>query len=289
MSYPLVVIVGPTASGKSSLAMKIAKKYNGEIICADSRTVYRHMDIGTAKPSKKDRSEVRHHLLDVVEPSEPFTAANFQQLSKQAIDDIVSRGKLPILVGGTGLYVDSVVFDYKFGAKANEEQREVLNKLSVDELQKLCSRNNIELPVNSTNKRHLVRAIELGGLVKHTNTIREDTLIVGIKTTRDELRRRVVLRIGKMFREGVVEETSNLIKKFGRNTDALSGNIYNSLVDVILNHKSLHEAHDESVRRDMQLAKRQMTWFKRNPYIFWSDDTEELTAKVDQFLSKLNK
>lgn len=289
MVYPLVVIVGPTASGKSALAMEIAEKYNGEIICADSRTVYKHMDIGTAKPSKKDRSEVRHHLLDVVEPDQSFTAADFQHLAKLAINDVASRGKLPILVGGTGLYVDSIIFDYRFGAKANDEQRKELNKLSVEELQKICSDKNIELPQNSKNKRHLVRAIELGGLVNHPKKFRAKTLIVGIKTTREELRQRITLRIGEMLKAGVLDETSCLINKFEKNADSLSGNIYSSLIKVIQGEESMAQALNESISRDMQLAKRQMTWFKRNSHIVWSDETAELAKIIDQFVIKMNK
>ncbi len=121
---PLVVIVGETASGKSSLAMELAKRFGGEIICADSRTIYKGMDIGTAKPSKHDQAEVKHHLLDVVTPDQAYNAARFQHDANAAIDDIASRGKLPIMVGGTGLYVDSVIFDYDFDKKTMQPLRQ---------------------------------------------------------------------------------------------------------------------------------------------------------------------
>ena len=118
---PLVVIVGQTASGKSALAMGLAKEFNGQIICADSRTIYKGMDIGTAKPNKKDREVVKHHLLDIVEIDQAFSAAKFKQLANDLIVEIHSRGKLPIMVGGTGLYVDAVLFDYKFSPKVSEQ------------------------------------------------------------------------------------------------------------------------------------------------------------------------
>jgi tRNA dimethylallyltransferase len=129
---PLVVIVGPTASGKSATAMRIAKEYGGEIICADSRTIYKGMDIGTAKPTAEDRRQVPHWGLDLVEPGQQFTAADFKEYANQKIYEIRQRGNLPILVGGTGLYVDGVIFNYRFG-KTNPELRKKLEQLSLDE------------------------------------------------------------------------------------------------------------------------------------------------------------
>src|SRR5688572_21256799 len=165
MNKPLIVIAGPTASGKSALAMKVAKKYNGEIICADSRTVYKGMDIGTAKPSAVDRKEVPHHLLDIVQPNQPFTAADFKEQALAAIDDISGRGKLPIMVGGTGLYIDSVIFDYRFGDPADPDKRAQLQDMTLEQLQQMCVMEGIRLPENTKNKRHLVRAVELGGVI----------------------------------------------------------------------------------------------------------------------------
>lgn len=120
---PLVVITGPTASGKTSLAMEVAKLFNGEIICADSRTIYKGMDIGTAKPTKKEQAAIPHHIIDVVEPNQSFTVADFKELALKAIDDITKRGKLPIMVGGTGLYIDSVIFDYQFGPAGDAKKK----------------------------------------------------------------------------------------------------------------------------------------------------------------------
>ena len=169
---PLIVITGPTASGKSALAMDIAKKYGGEIICADSRTVYKGMDIGTAKPTEQDQREVPHHLLDVVEPNQPFSAAEFKERANQAICDISARGKLPMLVGGTGLYIDAVLFDYHFGLPADPNRRSDLQAMSVEQLQHVCLEQGIHLPINVRNKRHLVRAIEIGGVIQQPKKLR---------------------------------------------------------------------------------------------------------------------
>jgi tRNA dimethylallyltransferase len=284
-SGPLVVVVGPTASGKSALAMRIAERYNGEIIAADSRTVYRGMDIGTAKPTTEDQQLVPHHLVDVRNPDEPFSAAEFKKLADEAIADIQSRGKLPVMVGGTGLYVDAVLFDYKFGPAADEAERERLNGLSVEELQAICREKNIALPINSQNKRHLVRAIELGGLMNHKKQLRDNTLVVGIATERDILRERIEKRAAEMVATGVVGEVALMGARYQWKGEAMKGNIYRIFRGVVEGEKSIQEATEEFVRSDMALAKRQMTWFKRNPGIVWSANPDELLVKVDTFLN----
>lgn len=283
---PLVVVVGPTASGKSALAMRIAAQHNGEIIASDSRTIYRGMDIGTAKPTLEDQKLISHHLLDVRNPDQSFSAAEFKQLALIAIDDIAQRGKLPIMVGGTGLYVDSIIFDYRFGAVADEARRAELNSLSIEQLQDLCREKNIDIPINSQNKRHLVRAIELGGLIKHKKTLRDNTFVVGISTERDILRNRIRVRATEMVAHGVLDEVERIGLEYSWRGEALKGNIYRIFRDVIEGQKDLNQAVEEFVQSDMALAKRQMTWFKRNPFVHWSHDPGELERMVDTFLSQ---
>jgi tRNA dimethylallyltransferase len=284
MVAPLVVIVGPTASGKSALAMQVAKKYNGEIICADSRTVYKGMDIGTAKPSLEDQDEVRHHVLDVVEPDQSFSAAEFKRRADNATNDIISRGKLPILVGGTGLYIDAVLYDYQFGAPANEDYRAYLNTLNTEELQEMCSKNNIDIPINSYNKRHLVRAIELEGLIDHKKVIRDNTIVVGIATDRETLQTRIEQRTHVMVEQGIMEEVRRMGELYGWGSEAMTGNIYRIFEDVVGGDKSVDIALKEVVQSDMNLAKRQMTWFKRNKNIIWNDSPSELMCKIGAFI-----
>ena len=149
---PLVVIVGPTASGKTSLAIDLAKRYGGEIICADSRTIYKEMDIGTAKPTAAQRAEVTHWGLDLVEPGESFSAYDFKIYANQKIQEIRKRGNIPFMVGGTGLYIDAVLFDYEFGQPADPELRQTLQLMSVSELQNYCIRYNSKLVWIDKNK-----------------------------------------------------------------------------------------------------------------------------------------
>ena len=267
---PLIVIVGPTASGKTSLAINLAEIYGGEIICADSRTVYKDMDIGTAKPSYEDCQRVPHWGIDLVYPYEYFSAAEFKQYALKKIEDIRSRNKIPFLVGGTGLYIDAIVFDYKFGNKSDVKKRTLLEKLTIEELWEYCSKNNIELPDNYNNKRYVIRCIEQGGINNNRKVeINNNTIVVGISTDRDNLRKRIKDRIEQFFDNNVVEEAKILGKIYGWDNRAMSGNIYPILHKYIDNEISIEEAKVEIFYRDWHLAKRQMTWFRRNKNIEW--------------------
>ena len=267
---PLIVIVGPTASGKTSLAINLAEIYGGEIICADSRTVYKDMDIGTAKPSYEDCQRVPHWGIDLVYPYEYFSAAEFKQYSLKKIEDIRRRNKIPFLVGGTGLYIDAIVFDYKFGNKSDVKKRTLLEKLTIEELWEYCSKNNIELPDNYNNKRYVIRCIEQGGINNSRKVeINNNIIVVGISTDRDNLRKRIKDRIEQFFDNNVVEEARILGKIYGWDNRAMSGNIYPILHKYIDNEINIEEAKVEIFYRDWHLAKRQMTWFRRNKNIEW--------------------
>lgn len=267
---PLVVIVGPTASGKTALAIRIAKEADGEVICGDSRTVFRGMDIGTAKPSREERQGVVHWGLDLADPGDRYTAAAWQAYARECIADIRSRGKVPIVTGGTGLYIDGLIFDYQYPAEPSVNERARFEKMSSEELYKYCIDNNIELPENDKNKRHLVRhALHEGQDLQRRESIIENTIVVGIATDNEQLRLRIAQRTEQMFADGVVKEARNLGNKYGWNSEAMTGNIYPLLRENIEGSASLEEVKEAFRYRDRQLAKRQMTWFRRNPYIAW--------------------
>ena len=197
---PLIVITGPTASGKSALALELAERYNGEIICGDSRTVYKGMDIGTAKPSIEDQNRVPHHLLDVVTPDERFTAADFQTLAQEAIHNIRSRGKIPFVVGGTGLYIDGLILDYEFGNDADVELRKKREQMTTDELLVELKKQQIEVPHNHDNKRHLVRALEQGTINRNRSNIPQNgVFVVAIATEKTELYGRISKRADEIW------------------------------------------------------------------------------------------
>ena len=280
---PLVVIVGPTASGKTSLAIKLARKYQGEIICADSRTVYRDMDVGTAKPTSAERALVPHWGLDVVSPGERFTAADFKRYALAKIAEIRARGHVPFLVGGTGLYVDGVVFDYEFGSVADDSERQRLDVLSIEELREYCFDNNIKLPENDKNKRHIIRAIERRGKNgKRRSDPISTSVIVGISTDRDLLRTRIEHRAEQLFENGVVEESIMLGKRYGWDSEAMTGNIYPLVRRYLDKELSMMELQQRFVILDWRLAKRQLTWLKRNKFIQWKPLVE-----AEHYLSEL--
>jgi tRNA dimethylallyltransferase len=280
---PLLVIVGPTASGKTDFAMDIAEKYNGEIICADSRTVYKGMNIGTAKPTLQQQNRVPHHMLDIIEPSEHFTAAQYKRMACRHIEEIAQRGKLPILVGGSGLYIDAIIFDYNFGPPADVDRRSTLEKFSLEELQRVCREEDIDLPENKHNRRHLIRAIELGGVIKQNRRLRPHTLVVGLQSDNQELKRRIERRAAIMLEAGIVGEVKFLSERYGWESEAMKANIYRAFRGVVQGAKTEQEALEEVIRSDISLAKRQMTWFKRNPYIVWGAPVG-LIPKIDDFI-----
>jgi len=270
LKFPLIVITGPTASGKTSLAIELAKKFNGEIICADSRTVYKDMNIGTAKPSAIDCADVPHFGLDLVNPGEYYSVSDFKLYADQKIKEIRSRGHIPFLVGGTGLYIDAVVFNYKFGPPANVELRSQLQHKTLDELYEYCDKYNIKLPENYKNKRYVIRSIENNGtkLSRRAEPI-DGAIVVGIATERLILRRRIEQRIEQLFDNGVVDEAKMLGDKYGWDNEAMKSNIY-PLVNLYLNGiATLDEIKNKCITLDYQLAKRQMTWMKRNKFIHW--------------------
>lgn len=283
---PLVVIVGETASGKSDLGMYIAEKFNGEIIAADSRTVYKGMDIGTAKPSVADQEKVRHHLLDVVSPDERYTAAQFKEDANKCIEEIRARGHLPVMVGGTGLYIDSVIFDYDF-APEDQAKRSDLDMLSLEELQLQAGVLGIEVTdVDFKNRRHLQRAVERGRAGKTNTTLRDNTLVIGTRRDRIELDKRIEDRIEAMIEAGFVDEVDRLLKRYGSGSEAMTGIGYKAFASYLKGEISLEDAKQQFIRNDKRLAKRQRTWFKRNKSIHYPLKQSEVVELVTTLLSK---
>lgn len=272
---PLIVIAGPTASGKTALAIEMAKRFGGEIICADSRTIYKGMDIGTAKPTASEREGIPHWGLDLVEPGDYFSAADFKEYAEGKIREIREREHMPFLVGGTGLYVDSVVFDYQFGSQADPVVRTELEAMTLEELHDYCVKNSISLPENEKNKRYVVRAIEQKNIsTSRRNEPIPNCIIVGIATDSKILRERIVLRSEQLFDDGVVEEATLLGKKYGWDSEAMTGNIYPLVHAYLKNEITLEEMKEKFTTLDWRLAKRQMTWLRRNHYIRWGSLTE---------------
>jgi len=283
----LIVLCGPTASGKTALALELAARYKGEIVCADSRTIYRGMDIGTAKPTRAEQARVRHHLLDVVDPGERLSAAAFKALAEDAIVDIQAQGKVPFLVGGSGLYIDAVVFDYAFPGPADPARREQLEALTDTELRELLAAEDPEAfeVVDLDNRRRVIRAIETAGQERFMRTEpRPETLLLGVTLNKEIAQKRVEHRIKKMLEEGFVQEVEAIGKRYGWESEALSVIGYRAFKDVVLGTKTEEDGVADFVRGDMALYKKQVTWFKRNKSIRWVANTAEAERLVQEFL-----
>ncbi len=284
---PLIVIVGPTASGKTRLAVELAERYDGEIICADSRTIYRGFDVGTAKPTKDEQQRVPHWGIDLIDASESYSVADFQRYAYKKIVEIRARGHTPFLVGGTGLYIDAVIYNYRFRNETlNVAKRTSLERVSISELVEYCIENNIKLPNDTKNKRHLIRAIERDGTVGSKNEAPlNNCYIVGIATEKDVLMDRIRQRSEHLFDSGVVAEAKMLGELYGWEIKAMTGNIYPPIHAFIDGEIDSNELVDKVITADRQLAKRQLTWFRRSPHITWCD----LPEAHDYITSVLNE
>lgn len=286
---PLLVIVGETASGKSELAMKLAKQFKGEIICGDAWTLRREANIGTAKPSLSDREAVKHHLVDIIDPDESFSAAKFKKLANEAIDDISSRHRLPILVGGTGLYIYSLLYDYSFlPNNSNQSLRDELNGLSLYDLNKRAKSMGLDLNgVDASNSRRLIRLIETRGVKPEKSKLRPGTLIIGLKTDKEVLEKRITSRVDFMLEAGLEAEVKTLSQKYGWQAEALKGINYWQWHDYFNAQDDLENVRQKLIKANLNLAKRQRTWFKKNKSIHWISTPVNWTHLVDLITTKL--
>lgn len=284
---PLLVIVGETASGKSRLAIDLALKYGGEIISADSWAVRKELNIGTAKPTKDEQVKVSHHLIDVVEPCQDFTAAVFKKLANRAITNINSRGKLPIMAGGSGLYIDGVIFDFSFLKAGNRGQRQALNQLSQPQLLAKVRVAGYSLEgIDIRNKRRLIRLLETGGQRPTNKNLRPNTLVIGLQAQRDDLKDRVKQRVENMFAQGLENEVKKLSEKYGWDCEGLKGIGYIEWREYFSGTQTLDQIKQKIIKNTLDLAKRQRTWFKRNESIQWIDDPKKTDEIVTTFLNK---
>jgi tRNA dimethylallyltransferase len=287
---PLIVIVGETSSGKSSLALELAQQIDGEILCADSWTVYKDFDIGTAKPTVAERSLVAHHLLDIADPEAGFSAVLFQKHAMSAIREVTARGKVPILVGGTGLYIDSVIYEYGFLPAPDPALRAELSGLSLADVLKRAEAMGLDTAaVDARNKRRIIRLIENAGAVPAKQPLRQNTLLLGVGLSREELRKRVEKRVDTMLSMGLETEVQKLAAKYGWDVEPMKGIGYREWQAYFTGTQSLADTRQKIISSTMNLAKRQRTWFKRNKSIHWINNGGEYQSFVDLTTTFLNK
>ena len=304
MSEPskLVAVVGPTASGKTALAVAIAKQFNGEIISADSRQIYRGMDIGTAKATPEEQASVPHHLIDIRDPDEDYSVADFKRDADAAIDEIASRGKLPVLAGGTGLYIKSVIENLDIPEiKADPELRaKIEHDITTRGLPAVFDRL-VELDpeaayiVDPKNPRRVVRALEVALITgepftaqRRKNELRYEVLEIGLNPPPELLREHINRRIDLMMQDGLVEEVKGLLQRYrkpgGNMPTAFDAIGYREIIDYLEGKYNLEDAIAAMKLNTWHFAKRQVTWFKKDKEIRWVEGEAEAVRIVADFL-----
>jgi len=292
----IIVILGPTSSGKSALAVKIAKKYNGEVISADSRQVYKGLDIGTGKITKKEMNGVPHHLLDVVSPKKIFTAANYQKLAKKSIEDILKRKKVPIICGGTGFYIDVLINNYKLpNVKPNYTLRKKLSQLTTSKLFTMLKKLDPKRAKNidKANRQRLIRSIEIVKSTKKpisplVGSLNYRVLKIGIQKSKKNLNKLIYQRLQKRLKSGLVEEVANLHKK-GLSWKRMNelGLEYRYISKYLTNQLDYKTAIQNLYQEIVHYAKRQMTYFKRDKEIIWVKNNKKAIQICGQFLNEI--
>lgn len=301
----VIIIVGPTASGKTSLGVRLAKKFNGEIISADSMQIYKNMDIGTAKVTKSEMAGVPHHLIDIVEPTEKYNVSCWVDAANEKISEIIKRGKTPIIVGGTGLYVTSLVKGYTFGAAPeNAELRAHYNEILLREgadkiyLELQNKAPMVAKKIDKTKPKAIIRALEVieqnpGALeseIKNTK-FGYDYILIGLDHDRDILYNRINERVDQMISDGLEAEFDTLVNNYGltKNHQSAGAIGYKELFDLASGHTSREETIALIKQHSRNYAKRQLTWMRKMDNIIWlSPITQynEIEQRVKSFLGE---
>jgi tRNA dimethylallyltransferase len=302
MGEKLVVLIGPTAVGKTKMSIELAKRLNGEIISGDSMQIYKGMDIGTAKIKPEEMEGIPHHLIDIKEPEESFSVAEFQQKVRPLITEITKRGKLPMIVGGTGLYIQSVIYDYQFSeAPSDESYRYSLEQFAAkhgvhalhEKLQEIDPQSAERIHPN--NVRRVIRAMEIFHCTGKTMTewqkqqtpdLVYDVALVGLMMDREQLYQRINERVDQMMAEGLLNEVKSLYDRGIRDCQSIQAIGYKEIYEYLDGCITLEEAIEQLKQNSRRYAKRQLTWFRNKMPVQWFDmtDLSSFSVKVDEIL-----
>ncbi len=292
ISKKIIVILGPTAAGKSKLAIKLAQEFQGEIVSADSRQVYKKMNIGTDKISKEEMEGIPHYLLDVIDPREHFNVVQYQKLATKTINDILAKGKIPFLVGGSPFYIYSIVYGWQFpSTEINEKLRAILQEKSIEDLSEILFKLDRKRfkEIDKKNKRRLIRAIEiaqqLGSVPSRQKKALFDSLLIGIKVPFPELKAKIGQRLKKHFQDGMVEEVKELHDQ-GISWERLDNfGLECRWISRYLRGEIDKKTMEIKLQKDIEhLAKKQMTWFKKDENIRWINDFLGTKKLITTFL-----
>lgn len=300
----VIVIAGPTASGKTSLSIELAKRINGEIISSDSMQIYKDMTIGTAKPTTEEMDGIKHYLIDFVSPDKRYSVAEFKKDAENAIEDILKKGKIPIVVGGTGLYIDTLIYGIEYPEiDFDENYRNELMRIadSEDGLEKLYEEaksidEDAVKKISPNDKKRITRILEIYKATGKTKTeleklsrengVKYDYKVFAINMDREKLYERINLRVDLMIEQGLVEEVEKLVKKYKAFPTAMQGLGYKEVVEFFEGKLTQDEMIDKIKQESRRYAKRQLTWFRKNKDIIWIDGLEEKEKNIELIINK---
>lgn len=298
----VIVIAGPTASGKTSLSIALAKRINGEIISSDSMQIYKDMTIGTAKPLPEEMDGIEHHLIDFVAPDERYSVADFKKNAEKKIEEIISKGKTPIVVGGTGLYIDTLIYGIEYpDIELDEEYRnELLEKADSEEgLKELydeAKRIDPEatLKISSNDKKRITRILEVYKatgktkteleIISRQNGVKYDYRVFAINMDREKLYERINLRVDLMLQQGLIDEVAEILEKYDEFPTAMQGLGYKEVVQFLDGELTYEEMVEKLKQETRRYAKRQLTWFRKNKEIIWLDGLSTKEENIDIIL-----
>ena len=305
MKPKVVVIVGPTASGKTALSIELAKRINGEIISSDSMQIYKDMDIGTAKVTKEEAEGIKHYLVDCVSPDERYTVSDFKKDAEKAIEEILAKGKTPIVVGGTGLYVNSLIYGIEYQDMNFDEnyRNELMEKAETEEgLKELWDTANKIDPeamtkISPNDKKRIVRVLEIfkatgktkteQEILSRQNGVKYDYKVFGITMERGKLYSRINLRVDLMIEKGLEEEVRKLVNKYTKFPTAMQGLGYKEVVEYFEGNLTREEMIDKIKQESRRYAKRQLTWFRKNKETIWLDSSSDMQNNINIILGEI--
>ena len=301
----VIAICGPTASGKTALSIELAKKINGEIISCDSMQIYKYMNIGTAKPDTQEMKSIKHYLLDIVEPNERYSVADYKRDAKKAIKEIIEKGKVPIIVGGTGLYLDSLIYEIEYqNIEFDEEYRKKLEK-QVEEIgletlyeeAKKIDPKAIE-KISSNDKKRILRILEIYHATGKNKTEQEkesrkkeveyDYRVFAINWDREVLYDRINKRVDIMIEQGLIEEVKEILKKYDEFPTAMQGLGYKEVVQYLKGEYTKEKMIEKLKMETRRYAKRQLTWFRKNKQTIWLDGENGIQNNMKIILEGIN-
>ena len=302
----VIVICGPTASGKTAMSIELAKKINGEIVSCDSMQIYKEMDIGTAKPTREEMQGIKHYMIDIISPDQRYSVADYKRDAKIAIREILKKGKTPIVVGGTGLYVDSLIYEIEYqDIKFDEEYRKELEKQArekgLNTLYEEAKKIDPEaiLKISPNDQKRILRILEIYHATGMTKTEQEkksrekepefDYKVYALNMPREKLYERINLRVDLMIKQGLIKEVEEIYHKYSEFPTAMQGLGYKEVVEYLKGNLTKEEMIEKIKQESRRYAKRQLTWFRKNKQTIWIDGLANLEDNINIIEKELNK